>query len=76
MLELIIVYSKDDCPQCEFLKRYLESRGIEYKEVNVTDNFDLISDLKQRTGFSQLPIVESDKITFSGFRPDQIAKLT
>jgi glutaredoxin len=33
---MITVYSKDSCPFCDRAKKLLESRGVEYKEINVS----------------------------------------
>lgn len=30
---VIILYSKDDCPRCDMLKTKLNAKGIEFKEV-------------------------------------------
>jgi len=31
----VTIYSKDYCPYCTAAKRILQSRGIEYKEIDV-----------------------------------------
>jgi glutaredoxin 3 len=33
---MITVYSKDSCPFCDRAKKLLESRGVEYREINVS----------------------------------------
>lgn len=34
---MITVYTKDNCPFCDMAKALLESRGVEYKTVNVSE---------------------------------------
>ena len=34
---MITVYTKDDCPFCDMAKALLESRGVEYRTVNVSE---------------------------------------
>lgn len=35
---MITVYSKNQCPFCDRAKQLLTSRGVEYSEVNVSEN--------------------------------------
>lgn len=35
---MITVYSKNHCPFCDRAKQLLTSRGVEYSEVNVSEN--------------------------------------
>lgn len=45
------VYSKDNCPYCVKAKKLLESRGIEYVEVNAVEHREaLIERVTQDTG--------------------------
>ena len=37
---MIKVYSKNACPFCDRAKQLLESRGIQYEEINVSENID------------------------------------
>ena len=34
---MITVYTKDNCPFCDMAKALLESRGVEYRTVNVSE---------------------------------------
>jgi glutaredoxin len=35
---MITVYSKNECSFCDRAKQLLESRGVEYKEINVSEH--------------------------------------
>jgi glutaredoxin len=37
---MLTVYSKNDCPYCVRAKSLLESRGVEYKEINIEEDSD------------------------------------
>ena len=65
----IIVYSKPDCMQCNFIKKFLEDNGIEHDIIDVTENPDVLEKVKS-WGFQSLPVVETPNETFFGFRPD------
>ena len=34
---MITVYTKDNCPFCDMAKALLESRGVEYETINVSE---------------------------------------
>ena len=34
---MITVYTKDNCPFCDMAKSLLETRGVEYRTVNVSE---------------------------------------
>ena len=34
-MKMITIYSKPNCMQCEFSKKYLNDKGVEFKEINV-----------------------------------------
>jgi glutaredoxin 3 len=34
---MITVYTKDNCPYCDMAKALLESRGVEYTTINVSE---------------------------------------
>lgn len=69
---MVVVYSKDFCPQCRFTKEKLEKRGIEFEEKDIYEHIDYIKKL----GYSQAPVVVAgDDNHWSGFRPSQIEQL-
>ena len=35
--ENVLVFSKNGCPQCTFLKKYLADNGVDYKEINISE---------------------------------------
>lgn len=53
------LYTKTHCPQCMMTKRLLKTKGIEYGEINVTENPEEITKLKE-LGFQKLPILMAD----------------
>jgi len=51
---MMIVYSKSNCPNCVQAKNILESKGVEYKEVDVEQDEDARGKLSAQ-GFKALP---------------------
>lgn len=72
---MIKVYSKPDCVQCNFTKKYLDDKQIAYEEIDVTQDTKALEHIKS-LGFQSLPVIESDQLDpFNGFRPELLAKL-
>lgn len=71
----ITVYTKPNCPQCSRTKAMLKNKGFNYEEVDVTTNEEIVEYLLSK-GFQALPVVETDKEMWSGFRYDKIKELT
>lgn len=57
----VTVYSKPACPQCFMVKRLLDDKGIEYKEINSLDSEETIPMLKEKYKASQLPVTLIEK---------------
>ena len=73
-MKKIIVYSKPNCNRCEFVKRYLTDKGIEFEEINVFEDTEALQMLLDE-GRSELPVVDINGERHSGFRPDILAKV-
>lgn len=74
----VTVYSKPDCVQCRFTKRELESKSLNYNEIDVTLD-DEARVLLQDLGIQQLPAVRvesGDEVEWwSGFRIEKLRAL-
>lgn len=72
---MIKVYSKPNCMQCEFTKKFLKENGLEFEVRDVTES-EKFKEEAFKTGFTSLPIVIADgHAPFAGFRPDVLEKL-
>lgn len=69
----ITVYSKPDCMQCEFAKRYLIDNDIPFSEINVFEDSKALTMLRD-AGYSQMPVVDIEGEKHTGFRPDVLSK--
>ena len=57
MSKKVIVYSKPGCKNCTLLKMWLNSKDIDYKEVNVTQERSALNKIRE-AGYSSLPALE------------------
>ena len=71
---MITVYTKPQCVQCDATKRWLDSKGLAYSTIDITEDqeaFDKIVSL----GFRAAPVVDSPVGSWSGFNPDKLSQL-
>jgi glutaredoxin-like protein NrdH len=78
MGEQITVYTTGPaCARCTLIKNVLTSKGIDFVEVNIRDNEDARNYVVDELGYSEAPVVViTDNDHWSGFRPDQIDRIT
>lgn len=74
----VTVYSKPSCVQCTATYRALDSKGVDYNVVDLTENADALAYV-QELGYSSAPVVVAEDGTgqdhWSGFQPDQIDRI-
>lgn len=71
----VTLYSRNHCVQCNATKRYLEEHGVEYREVNLSDEPEALEYVKS-LGYLQAPVVVTKDLTWAGFRPDYLDAFT
>ncbi|WP_034916473.1 MULTISPECIES: glutaredoxin-like protein NrdH [Erwinia] len=71
----IIIYTKDNCVQCNATKNAMDKKGIAYQVVNLDQQPDEIEALRA-LGYRQVPVVMNGQDHWSGFRPDKISALS
>lgn len=75
MTMAITVYTKPACVQCNATYRALDKAGIEYAVIDITEDARA-RDYVMSLGYLQAPVVVAGENHWSGFRPDEIKKLT
>ncbi|MCW6663927.1 glutaredoxin-like protein NrdH [Aerococcaceae bacterium NML190073] len=71
----IKVYSKPNCMQCDFTKKWLQDNGVMYEELDVEKQPTALEEVIA-LGYKSLPVVyvDSDNHWF-GFRPHRLEGL-
>lgn len=72
---LITIYSKPACVQCNATYRALDSKGINYEVIDISQDEQAYG-LVQAMGYRQVPVVVSGDQHWAGFRPDMINALS
>ena len=70
----VTVYTKPSCVQCNATYRALDSKGIEYEVLDLSQDETALAAVKE-LGYLQAPVVITDEDHGSGFRPDKIDEL-
>lgn len=74
-MKKVTVYSKPNCMQCNFTKKYLEEHQINFTMIDVSED-DKALDTVKSMGFQSLPVVVIEgEEPFFGFRPDRLSQL-
>ena len=69
----VIVYSTSWCQPCNFAKRLLDSKGIEYREIDIEEKGWSREDLFEITGGRTVPQIIIDEKPIGGY--DDLLKL-
>lgn len=70
---MVKVYSSDSCMWCQKLKRYLDSKGIRYEELNVS-NPEYAKQAFELTKQKGVPVTVMGNNVIVGFDPAEIDK--
>ena len=71
---MITIYSKPNCMACNFSKKYLEDKGVEFKEINVFEDKEALAMLRDK-GIAEMPVVDVNGEFHTGFQPNVLAKV-
>ena len=70
----VTIYTTPNCPQCMMTARKMDTLGIVYDKVDLTQHPELVERFKEM-GHMAAPIVVTDRKTWSGFRLEKIESL-
>lgn len=72
---MVTVYTTQTCGYCPMVKKYLESKGVEYQAVDVTDDAEKREELLNLTGMLSVPVTTKGDDFVVGFQPSLLQKL-
>lgn len=67
----VTLYTKPSCVQCNASKTHLDSKGVEYNIIDLSENPDALATVKE-LGYLQAPVIVTEDDHWSGYRPDKI----
>lgn len=72
---MVKVYTQNGCVPCKKTKDKMNELGIEFEELNVTENTDALKEVV-RLGYKATPVVVVDEDThWHGYNPKRIELL-
>jgi glutaredoxin len=72
---MVVLYTTPGCPDCAAVRRYLEGKGIDYEERDVSKNPGWIDEMKKVAGVRIAPVTVIGEEAFYGTFADQRPKL-
>lgn len=69
------VYSGPACPYCFTLKEFLKEHGIEFEDIDVSQNQQALDEMVKKSGQMGVPVVEIDDQIVVGFDKEKISQL-
>lgn len=64
---MVKVYTKNFCPYCVKAKSLLGSLGVQFEEIDVTNNIDLLVEISEKSGFKTVPQIFVGDKCLGGF---------
>ncbi len=75
MNKKIIVYTTPTCVFCPLVKKFLDEKGVEYEEIDVSSNSEEMEKMKEKTGQMGVPVVLIGDDIVVGFDKKKIEEL-
>lgn len=79
-MKKVTVYTSSSCSGCVSVKKFLSRKGMDYQELNIDEQPDLMAQITNLTGQSRVPVtmVEDSsgmKRVTTGFNPGELSSL-
>ena len=69
------VYSTPTCPYCTMAKKYLDTKNVQYDDVDVSVNREAAMEMVERSGQRGVPVLDINGSIVIGFDKDKIDSL-
>ena len=69
------VYSTKTCPYCVQVKQYLDDKGVEYEEIDVSEDEEGRNRMVEKTNQMGVPVIEIDEEFIIGFDKNKLNEL-
>lgn len=71
----IKVYSTPTCAYCNMLKKYLDSKKVQYENIDVSTDRNAAQEMVVKSGQRGVPVVDIDGKIVVGFDKERIESL-
>lgn len=66
MKKEVVIYTFGTCPYCIRAKRLLTNKGVDFKEIDITNQRDKLNELENKTNCSTVPQIFVDNKFIGG----------
>lgn len=75
MTKTVTIYTTPTCPYCQLTKRFFQEHGIEYEEVDVSQDLAKAQEMIQKSGQMGVPVIEIDGQIIVGFQKQRLEEI-
>ena len=72
---MVKVFSTVSCPYCITLKEFLKEKGVQFEEIDVSEDEKAQEEMIEKSGQMGVPVIEIDDQIVVGFDKEKICKL-
>ena len=72
---MVKIYTTPACPYCFTLMEFLKEKGIEFEEIDVSEDEKARDEMIKKSGRLEAPIIEIDGQIVVGFDKEKISNL-
>ncbi len=72
---MVKVYSTPTCPYCHTLKAFLKERGVEFENIDVSQDEKALNEMVDKSGQMGVPVSDIDGKIVIGFDREKICQL-
>ena len=72
MVKMVKVYSTPTCPWCIRAKQFLKDNNVDFQDIDVSSNQQVVDELMQKSGQMGVPVLDIEGEIIVGFDKDRI----
>ncbi|PIQ75643.1 MAG: NrdH-redoxin [Candidatus Portnoybacteria bacterium CG11_big_fil_rev_8_21_14_0_20_40_15] len=72
---MVKVYSTPTCPYCHTLKAFLKEKGVEFQDIDVSQDEKALHEMIDKSGQMGVPVSDIDGQIVIGFDREKICQL-
>ncbi len=69
------IFNSPTCPYCHTLKEFLKEKGIEFEDIDVSQDSQALAEMIEKSGQVGVPVVEINGEIVVGFDKEKICQL-
>lgn len=70
----VTIYTSPTCGYCHMLRKFLQDKEVEFKEVDITQDQEAAEKIVSETGHMGVPVTDIDGTYILGFAKDTISE--